>query len=84
MVTNSAALEHVAYGPDGIVEGIGSGKVLIDMSTVSPGVSRSLAGKIRAKGADMVNAPVSGIVITPAAGQAFGEWSAEHERRSSV
>ena len=64
MVTNSAALEHVAYGPDGIVEGIGAGKILIDMSTVSPGVSRSLAGKIRAKGADMVDAPVSGAVIT--------------------
>ncbi len=64
MVTNSAALEHVAYGPDGIVEGIGSGKILIDMSTVSPGVSRSLAAKIRAKGADMVDAPVSGSVIT--------------------
>jgi 3-hydroxyisobutyrate dehydrogenase-like beta-hydroxyacid dehydrogenase len=64
MVTNSAALEHVAYGTDGIVEGIGSGKVLIDMSTVSPGVSKSLAAKIRAKGADMVDAPVSGSVIT--------------------
>jgi 3-hydroxyisobutyrate dehydrogenase-like beta-hydroxyacid dehydrogenase len=64
MVTNSAALEHVAHGPDGIVEGISSGKVLIDMSTVSPGVSKSLAAKIRAKGADMVDAPVSGSVIT--------------------
>jgi 3-hydroxyisobutyrate dehydrogenase-like beta-hydroxyacid dehydrogenase len=64
MVTNSAALEHVAYGPEGVVEGISSGKVLIDMSTVSPGVSKSLAAKIRAKGADMVDAPVSGSVIT--------------------
>jgi 3-hydroxyisobutyrate dehydrogenase-like beta-hydroxyacid dehydrogenase len=64
MVTNSAALEHVAHGPDGIVAGISSGKVLIDMSTVSPGVSKSLAAKIRAKGADMVDAPVSGSVIT--------------------
>ena len=64
MVTNSAALEHVAYGPDGIVEGIGADKVLIDMSTVSPAVSKSLAAKIRAKSADMVDAPVSGSVIT--------------------
>src|ERR1700685_386319 len=64
MVTNSAALEHVAHGPDGIVEGISAGKVLIDMSTVSPGVSKALAAKIRAKGADMVDAPVSGSVIT--------------------
>ncbi len=64
MVTNSSALEHVAHGPDGIVAGIGAGKVLIDMSTVSPGVSKALAHKIREKGADMVDAPVSGSVIT--------------------
>jgi 3-hydroxyisobutyrate dehydrogenase-like beta-hydroxyacid dehydrogenase len=64
MVTNSSALEHVAHGPDGIVAGISAGKVLIDMSTVSPGVSKSLAAKIREKGADMVDAPVSGSVIT--------------------
>ena len=64
MVTNSAALEHVAHGPDGIVAGIGANKILIDMSTVSPGVSKALAAKIRQKGADMVDAPVSGSVIT--------------------
>ena len=64
MVTNSSALEHVAHGPDGIVAGISAGKVLIDMSTVSPGVSKSLAARIREKGADMVDAPVSGSVIT--------------------
>ena len=60
----SSALEHVAHGPDGIVAGLSKGKVLIDMSTVSPGVSKSLAAKIREKGADMVDAPVSGSVIT--------------------
>ncbi len=64
MVTNSAALEQVAEGPDGIVAGLGAGKVLIDMSTVSPAMSRGLAAKVRAKGADMVDAPVSGSVIT--------------------
>jgi 3-hydroxyisobutyrate dehydrogenase-like beta-hydroxyacid dehydrogenase len=64
MVTNSTALEHVAHGPDGIVAGISAGRVLIDMSTVSPGVSKALAAKIREKGADMVDAPVSGSVIT--------------------
>ena len=62
--TNSEALEHIAGGPDGILAGIGAGKVLIDMSTVSPAVSRSLAEKVRAKGADMIDAPVSGSVIT--------------------
>ena len=64
MVTDSAALESIANGPDGIVAGMGPGKVLIDMSTVSPMASRALAEKVRAKGADMVDSPVSGSVIT--------------------
>lgn len=64
MVTNSAALQAVAEGPEGILAGISRGKVLVEMSTVSPEVSRSLACKVREKGADMVDSPVSGSVIT--------------------
>jgi 3-hydroxyisobutyrate dehydrogenase-like beta-hydroxyacid dehydrogenase len=64
MVTNSAALEAVANGPDGLLAGLGAGKLLIDMSTVSPAVSRALAAQVRDKGAAMVDAPVSGSVIT--------------------
>jgi 3-hydroxyisobutyrate dehydrogenase-like beta-hydroxyacid dehydrogenase len=64
MVTNSAALEAVAHGPDGLLAGLGAGKLLIDMSTVSPAVSRALAAKVRTTGAAMVDAPVSGSVVT--------------------
>jgi 3-hydroxyisobutyrate dehydrogenase-like beta-hydroxyacid dehydrogenase len=64
MVTNSPALEMVVEGPDGILAGLAPSKVLIDMSTVSPEFSRTVAAKVRAKGADMVDAPVSGSVIT--------------------
>jgi 3-hydroxyisobutyrate dehydrogenase-like beta-hydroxyacid dehydrogenase len=64
MVTNSAALAAVTDGPDGILAGLSAGKVLIDMSTVSPEASRALAARVREKGADMVDAPVSGSVIT--------------------
>jgi len=64
MVTNAAALEAVADGPDGLVSALGPGKTFVDMSTVSPAVSRALAAKVRAKGADMVDAPVSGSVVT--------------------
>ena len=64
MVTNAAALEAVAEGSDGLLASMGSGKTFVDMSTVSPAVSRALAAKVRAKGADMVDAPVSGSVIT--------------------
>jgi 3-hydroxyisobutyrate dehydrogenase-like beta-hydroxyacid dehydrogenase len=64
MVTNSAALEGIAHGPQGMVAGLSAGKFLIDMSTVSPGVTCALAKHVREKGADMVDAPVSGSVIT--------------------
>ena len=45
MVTNSGALTEVAEGPNGVLSGIGAGKVWIDMSTVSPHASRELAGR---------------------------------------
>ena len=64
MVSDSAALEAVAGGPDGLLAGLGPGKVVIDMSTVSPAVSRATAERIRTAGADMVDAPVSGSVLT--------------------
>ena len=64
MVTNAAAIAAVTDGPDGIIAGLGAGKYFIDMSTVSPELSRATAAKVRAKGADMVDAPVSGSVIT--------------------
>ena len=64
MVTNAAAIAAVTDGLDGIIAGLGAGKYFIDMSTVSPEVSRATAAKVRAKGADMVDAPVSGSVIT--------------------
>ena len=64
MVTNSAAIHSVADAPDGILAGLGPGKVWIDMSTIAPAVSRTLAAKAREKGADLIDAPVSGSVIT--------------------
>jgi len=64
MVTNSAALGAIIDGPDGILAGLAAGKLLADMSTVSPAFSRSIAAKVRERGADMVDAPVSGSVIT--------------------
>jgi 3-hydroxyisobutyrate dehydrogenase-like beta-hydroxyacid dehydrogenase len=64
MVTNTAALRAIAEGPDGLLAGLSARKILIDMSTVSPEASRALAAEVRAKGADMVDAPVSGSVTT--------------------
>ena len=64
MVTNAAAIQAISEGPDGLLAGLSAGKTFIDMSTVSPTVSRALAAKVRALGADMVDSPVSGSVIT--------------------
>ena len=64
MVTNSAALRGVTEGPDGLIAGMGPGKYFVDISTVSPDLSREIAEKVRATGADMVDSPVSGSVIT--------------------
>lgn len=64
MVTNSEALGAIMDGPDGMLSGLSAGKVLAEMSTVSPTFSRFLAAKVREKSADMVDSPVSGSVIT--------------------
>jgi 3-hydroxyisobutyrate dehydrogenase-like beta-hydroxyacid dehydrogenase len=64
MVTNSAAIHSITEGPDGVLAGLGPGKLFIDMSTISPAASRALAEKVRANGAEMLDAPVSGSVIT--------------------
>jgi 3-hydroxyisobutyrate dehydrogenase-like beta-hydroxyacid dehydrogenase len=64
MVTNSAALGAVMNGPDGMLARVTPGKIFVDMSTVSPAYSREIAGKVREKGGDMVDSPVSGSVIT--------------------
>jgi 3-hydroxyisobutyrate dehydrogenase-like beta-hydroxyacid dehydrogenase len=64
MVTDSKALECICEGADGVLAGMGSGKLFIDMSTVSPAVSKALAAKVRAKGSDLVDAPVSGSILT--------------------
>jgi 3-hydroxyisobutyrate dehydrogenase len=61
-VPNDAVLEDVASGPDGILAGLDAGKVWVDMSTVSPQVSRDLAQRVRERGAAMLDSPVSGSV----------------------
>jgi 3-hydroxyisobutyrate dehydrogenase-like beta-hydroxyacid dehydrogenase len=55
-------LEEVAAAPDGILAGLSAGKVWVDLSTVSPRVSRELARRARDQRASMLDAPVSGSV----------------------
>lgn len=62
MVTDDAALAAVTEGRDGILAGLRPGATYVDMSTVSPKASRCLAVRVRAAGAVMLDAPVSGSV----------------------
>lgn len=62
MVSDDAALEAITAGPDGILHGLTPGKVYIDMSTVSPEASVTIAERVRSIGARMLDGPVSGSV----------------------
>lgn len=68
MLRDTDALHDVALGPNGLLEGLKPGSIFIDMSTVSPEASRALADQVLAKGAHMLDAPVSGSSITLLAG----------------
>jgi 3-hydroxyisobutyrate dehydrogenase-like beta-hydroxyacid dehydrogenase len=70
MVTDNAALRAVTEGPDGILAGLGEGKVYVDMSTASPTVSRELAAHVARLGASMLDAPISGTALTVQQGTA--------------
>ena len=69
MVTDTAAVEEVATGEEGIIAGLGPGAVWADMSTISPEASRRLAARVADAGAMMVDAPVSGSLTTLEQGQ---------------
>jgi 3-hydroxyisobutyrate dehydrogenase-like beta-hydroxyacid dehydrogenase len=70
MVTDDAALRQVALGDDGIVAGLGRGAVWAEMSTVSAAVTRELGELVAARGAAMLDTPVSGSTITVEQGAA--------------
>jgi 3-hydroxyisobutyrate dehydrogenase-like beta-hydroxyacid dehydrogenase len=61
-VSDDAAVEAITAGPDGILAGLAPGKVYVDMSTIAPETSRQVAARVRAVGAEMLDAPVSGSV----------------------
>ena len=60
IVSNSAAVEEVVLERDGAMEGLAAGSTVIDMSTISPSVTRRIAGTLGEAGVTMLDAPVSG------------------------
>jgi 3-hydroxyisobutyrate dehydrogenase-like beta-hydroxyacid dehydrogenase len=59
-LANDEALKEVISGPGGVLAGLRARATVIDFSTISPHVSRDLASEVHAKGAAMLDAPVSG------------------------
>jgi 2-hydroxy-3-oxopropionate reductase len=60
MLPNSPHVRQVAAGPDGLLEGISRGSVIIDCSSISPRVTAELAGQAAGLGVDWLDAPVTG------------------------
>lgn len=60
MLPDSPDVQQVVLGADGVAEGIKPKSVLVDMSTISPIVTKEIAAAIEAKDAEMIDAPVSG------------------------
>jgi 2-hydroxy-3-oxopropionate reductase len=60
MVIDTRAVEEVALGPRGIIEGAKPGSVVVDHSTIDPDGARRIAAALKARGIEMIDAPVSG------------------------
>jgi 3-hydroxyisobutyrate dehydrogenase len=60
IVTDSTDVEEVLLGQTGVIHGVKKGNIVIDMSTISPSVTRKIANKLKEKGVEMLDAPVSG------------------------
>jgi 2-hydroxy-3-oxopropionate reductase len=60
MVPDTPDVEAALFAPGGVAEGLSKGKTVIDMSSISPIATKGFAEKIKAKGCDYLDAPVSG------------------------
>lgn len=87
MVADDDAVRALFVGPDGVAAGIRPGSVAVDCSTVLPDAIRSVAGAVRARGAGILDAPVSGSTSSTLAGELtimVGGESADLERARPV
>jgi 2-hydroxy-3-oxopropionate reductase len=68
MVPDTPDVEAVLFGPDGVAEGLSPGKIVVDMSSISPIATKEFAAKVNALGCDYLDAPVSGGEVGAKAG----------------
>jgi 3-hydroxyisobutyrate dehydrogenase len=76
-LTDAEAIDRVYGGASGLLAGDLKGKLVIEMSTVRPGVEVALAGKVRAEGGAFVECPVGGSTGPARQGKLFGLMGAE-------
>jgi 3-hydroxyisobutyrate dehydrogenase-like beta-hydroxyacid dehydrogenase len=67
-VSDTKAVESVLFGPQGVETSIGAGTVVVDSSTISPSAELQFAERLRAKGVEYVDAPVTGSKVAAEAG----------------
>jgi len=72
ILTDAQAIDSAYHGEDGLLSATVSGILFIEMSTVRPETERALAGKIRTKGAAMIECPVGGTIGPAKDGKLFG------------
>jgi len=70
IVTDSAAVQDVALGPNGIIAGLSKNGIYLDMSTIAPDAHRDIATAFKKAGLTMLDAPISGSTVTLEAGKA--------------
>jgi 2-hydroxy-3-oxopropionate reductase len=67
-VSDTGAVEKILFGPEGVQESLANGAIVADSSTISPSATLKFAERVRAKGADYVDAPMTGSKIGAANG----------------
>ena len=60
MLPNSPHVKKAILGKEGVIDGVRKGQIVIDMSSIAPLITREIAKKLKEKGVDMLDAPVSG------------------------
>lgn len=68
-VSDTAAVEQLHFGDDGVEQALTAGMVVVDSSTIAPSATRDFAERVRARGADYIDAPVTGSKIGAESGQ---------------
>ncbi len=59
-VSDTKSVEAILFGPAGVNEGLSQGQIIVDSSTIAPSATRQFAERVRSKGVEFVDAPVTG------------------------